>query len=111
MVQQRNAQAELESERRQGQELTKAKSKLQAELANLQDKFEREKLARLEEGGKSMMKCDVMLLMEDHRREEEAPVGTSRVQDNIHNVASKTLRTPGGCQGVSFESRKLLDSS
>ncbi|KAI5120077.1 hypothetical protein M0805_002638 [Coniferiporia weirii] len=49
LVQQRNAQADLELQRRQNQELTQAKVKLQAELTNLQDKVEREKLAKSEE--------------------------------------------------------------
>ncbi|EJD07825.1 nonmuscle myosin heavy chain b [Fomitiporia mediterranea MF3/22] len=49
IVQQRNAQTELEAQRRQNQELTQMKMKLQSELTNLQDKVEREKLARSEE--------------------------------------------------------------
>ena len=39
---QRNAQAGLETQRRQGQGLSQARVKLQAELANLQDNLERE---------------------------------------------------------------------
>ena len=50
-MQQRNAQAELETQRRQNQELSQSRVKLQAELANLQDKLERETLARNEETG------------------------------------------------------------
>ncbi|THH09667.1 hypothetical protein EW145_g1839 [Phellinidium pouzarii] len=49
LVQQRNAQADLETQRRQNQELAQAKTRLQAELTNLQDKVEREKLAKSEE--------------------------------------------------------------
>ena len=48
-MQQRNAQAELEKQRRQGQGLSQAWAKLQAELANLQDKLERETLGRRNE--------------------------------------------------------------
>lgn len=50
-MQQRNAQAELETQRRQNQELAQVRVKLQAELANLQDKLERETLGRNEETG------------------------------------------------------------
>ncbi|OCB91229.1 nonmuscle myosin heavy chain b [Sanghuangporus baumii] len=51
LVQQRNAQAELEAQRRQNAELTQAKMKVQGELANLQERIEREKLAKSEESG------------------------------------------------------------
>lgn len=52
LVQQRNAQEELESQRRQTQELAQTKAKLQAELANLQDKLEREQRAKNEESSR-----------------------------------------------------------
>ena len=46
-----NVQAEVEKQRRQNQELSQARVKLEAELANLQDKLDNEMLGRNEETG------------------------------------------------------------
>ena len=48
-MQQRNTQTELETLRRQNQELMQAKVKLQNEIANVQDRIERETLAKNDE--------------------------------------------------------------
>ena len=53
VVQQRAAQLELEDQRRQVQELSKAKKQLENEVSELRDRLELEVIAKNEEASKS----------------------------------------------------------
>lgn len=53
LVQQRAAQLELEDQRRQVQELSKAKKQLENEVSELRDRLELEVIAKNEEASKS----------------------------------------------------------
>lgn len=49
IVQQRNAQVELEDQRRQAQDIAQSKKQLQAEIEDLKDRLEAETLSKNEE--------------------------------------------------------------